>query len=313
MKQKEMRAAFVEALIDKAKDDDRVMIVDADLGKAGATGQFASVYPERKINVGVAEANMVGVAAGLASVGKVPFAQTFGCFAARRVFDQFFISAAYAKLGVKLVGTDPGVAAAFNGGTHMPFEDIGLMRNVPNLPIIEPSDPISCQELTKKAVDYPGPMYIRLHRKPLNVLYSSNEKFEIGKSKVLKDGGSGATVILSLGGILVNEALKAAEILTEKKVPVIVIDVLSVKPLDEELILEKARNASMVITCENHQTATGLCSAVSELFVKNRVSVPFSSIGIKDEFGQVGTENWLKEYYKLTAKDIVAVINGEEK
>ena len=308
MESKEMRAAFVETLIQMAENDERIVLIDADLGKAGSTGNFSEKYPERKINVGVAEANMVGVAAGLSSVGKVPFAQTFGCFASRRVFDQFFISAAYAKLNVKLVGTDPGVAAAFNGGTHMPFEDLGLMRNIPGLPVVEPSDPESCAGTLKTAAGYPGSMYIRLHRKPLPVLYKKGETFEIGKARLLKDGGRGAVVLIALGGIMVGEALKAAETLEQQGRKTTVIDALYLKPLDESLIMEHIREAAAVVSCENHQVSTGLGSAVADLMIDNRCSIPLARIGIQDVFGQVGTEAWLKEHYKLTAEDIVAAV-----
>ncbi|GAB1483177.1 transketolase family protein [Treponema sp.] len=241
MESKEMRAVFAETLVSLAQADERIVLIDADLGKAAATGSFASAFPTRKINVGVAEANMIGVAAGMASAGKIPFAQTFACFASRRVFDQFFISAAYAHLGVKLIGTDPGIAAAYNGGTHMPFEDIGIMRTVPLLPILEPSDPVSLAALLRASATFEGPTYLRMYRKPLPVRYSRDEKFEIGKSKILHDGGKGAVVLLALGGIMLGEALGAADLLAQEGIATTVIDVLSVKPLDSELLLSLAR------------------------------------------------------------------------
>lgn len=307
---KEMRSVFVETLIDLAKTDDRIVLLDADLGKAGATGTFAAAFPERHLNAGVAEANMVGLAAGLASTGKIPFAQSFACFASRRVFDQFFISAAYAQLPVKLVGTDPGVGAAFNGGTHMPFEDLGLMRMVPGLPILEPSDPRSCQALLQAAAHYAGPVYIRLYRKPLPFLYGPEETFELGKAKVLKNGPTGSVVLLALGGIMVQEALKAAALLEAQGTSVTLIDVLSLKPLDRDLILAKASGARAVVTCENHQIHGALGSAVAELMAEQRLAIPFARVGIRDQFGEVGTEQWLKEHFKLNAESIVDTVKS---
>jgi transketolase len=178
---KEMRAVYAETLIKLGAVNKNIVVVEADLMRATGTTPFAKAYPDRAVNVGVAEANMVGIAAGMSTEGKIPFAATFGCFASRRVFDQFFISANYAQLNVKLVGTDPGVTAAFNGGTHMPFEDLGLMRMVPKLVIIEPSDPVSLAALVEKAADYYGCVYIRLQRKTAPAIYKEGETFEFGK------------------------------------------------------------------------------------------------------------------------------------
>ncbi len=300
-----MRTVFIQTLTALAAQNDRIVLIDADLGKAGATAAFAQAYPERHINVGVAEANMIGVAAGLASVGKIPVAQTFGCFASRRVFDQFFISACYAHLPVKLVGTDPGVSAAFNGGTHMPFEDLGTMRLIPDLTIIEPSDPVSLAGLLPEVLAQKKPAYIRLYRKPLPVLYSEGEQFQLGKSKVLRHGGPNSVLLIALGGIMVQEALEAAKILEAQGISVTLIDVLTLKPIDTEGLLSAMKNARAVISCENHQIHGALGSAVAELMAEHRIHKPFVRIGIRDEFGQVGTEQWLKEHYKLDSPSIV--------
>lgn len=304
METKEMRTVFINTLVESARKDERIVLIDADLGKAGATASFAQTFPERHINVGVAEANMIGVAAGLATVGKIPVAQTFGCFASRRVFDQFFISVSYAKLPVKLVGTDPGISAAFNGGTHMPFEDLGTMRLIPGLTIVEPSDPISLAALLPQLLDLDSPIYLRLYRKPLPTLYPENEPFRIGKSKVLRQGGPGSILIIALGGIMVNEALEAAKILESRGVSATVIDALTLKPLDKDGLLSAMQSAQAVLSCENHQIHGALGSAVAELMAEYRVSLPFARVGIRDEFGQVGTEQWLKTHYKLDSASI---------
>lgn len=304
METREMRTVFINTLVETAKEDDRIVLIDADLGKAGATAAFAQTFPDRHINVGVAEANMIGVAAGLASIGKLPIAQTFGCFASRRVFDQFFISVGYTHLPVTLVGTDPGISAAFNGGTHMPFEDLGTMRLIPTMTIVEPSDPVSLAALLPQILTQEKPSYIRLHRKPLPLLYNEGERFQIGKCKVLRQGGAGSILLIALGGIMVNEALEAAKLLEAKGQSVTVIDTLTVKPLDSEGILSALSQAKAVLTCENHQVCGALGSAVAELMAEHRVSLPFSRIGIRDQFGEVGTEQWLKNHFKLDSLSI---------
>ncbi|HET7839079.1 MAG TPA: transketolase family protein, partial [Rectinemataceae bacterium] len=180
METKEMRAAYAETLVELAASNPEIVVLEADLMRATGTGSFQKAYPDRLVNVGVAEANMVGIASGLSATGKIPFASTFGCFASRRAFDQFFLSANYARLNVKLVGTAPGVTAAFNGGTHMPFEDLALMRAIPGLRIAEPSDPASCAALVREAAALYGCVYLRLPRKAAPYLYGPEESFEFG-------------------------------------------------------------------------------------------------------------------------------------
>ncbi len=303
MKTKEMRAAYCDELISLATENDKIVNLEADLMKASGTVRFKEAFPKQSIDCGIAEANMVGIASGLSNVGFIPFCATFGCFASRRVFDQFFLSANYAQLSVNLTGTDPGVSAAFNGGTHMPFEDIGLMKNIPNLKIVEPSDATSVRAFTKLHSEAEGCSYTRLHRKDMPVLYSDAEVFEYGKAKVLKDGSEVA--ILALGAIEVGEALVAANELSKKGVSAAVIDILSIKPIDEELILKYAKKTGKIITCENHQVHTGLASEVAMILFNNKVMADFKTIGVHDEFGQVGTLDFLLDYYKMSAKYIV--------
>jgi transketolase len=301
MAEKEMRAVYCDTLIKFAAEDARICVVEADLMKASGTMPFKATYPERAIDVGVAEANMLGVSAGLSVAGKIPFAASFGCFASRRVFDQFFISANYARLNVKLTGTDPGVTAAFNGGTHMPFEDIGMMRLIPGLTILEPSDPVSFEKLVEACAVHYGCTYMRLHRKPVAPIYKADESFSLGKGKLLRDGKD--LTVIALGALLVPEALKAAEALEKQGVSVAVIDILSVKPLDRELILDYASKTGCIITAENHQVACGLGGAVAELCAGERPT-PIAMVGVHDECGQVATQDWLQNYYKLTAAEI---------
>jgi transketolase len=247
---------------------------------------------------------MVGLASGLSAAGKIPFAATFACFASRRTYYQFFISANYAQLNVKLIGTDPGVTAAFNGGTHMPFEDLALMRVIPRLTIVEPSDAWSAAALVKEAAEKYGCVYIRFPRKPVPVLYSETDKFEFGKAKVLKQGKD--VCFVALGSLMVNECLKASELLAAGGIDAGVLDVLTLKPIDREAVLGQAAKVRAVISAENHQIIGGLGSAVAELLAENSYQGKFRRIGIEDEFGQVGTQDYLTKHYGLDAETIAA-------
>jgi transketolase len=296
-----MRDAYAEALIELAAEDPSIVALHADLSGADGTLAFDRRFPDRSFNVGVAEANMVGIAAGLSSRGKIPFADTFAVFASRRVFDQFFISANYARLNVKLVGSDPGITAQFNGGTHMSFEDIGIMRTVPGLVIFEPCDTVSLKALVKRAAYHPGCTYMRLHRKDANVIYADAETFELGRGKVLRDGSD--VTIIAMGFVLVPEALKAAERLESDGISAAVIDMHTVKPVDRDLVLRCAAKTTSVVTLENHQIRGGLGSAVAELLAEAG-SGRLERIGIEDEFGEVGLIPWLLERYRLSGEHV---------
>jgi transketolase len=314
MESREMRVVYAETLVRLGAANSNIVVLEADLMRATGTGAFAKAYPDRAINVGVAEANLVGVAAGMSAEGKIPFAATFACFASRRAFDQFFVSANYARLNVKLVGTDPGVCAAFNGGTHMPFEDLTLMRVIPGLTVIEPSDPVSLAALVEAAATHQGCVYLRLQRKPAPILYPADERFALGQAKVLRsgspDGKPAQAVIVALGALMVGEALKAADALAGEGLSVAVIDALSLKPLDSALILDWARKTKKIITCENHQKRGALGSAVAEALAESGTVCRFARIGVDDEFGEVGTQDWLADRFKLTAPHIAAAIKA---
>ncbi|MHB9152243.1 MAG: transketolase family protein [Spirochaetales bacterium] len=299
---KEMRTVYAETLVRLAADDPRIVVLEADLMRATGTGLFKDAYPERMINVGVAEANLLGVAAGLAAEGKHPFAATFGCFASRRAFDQFFISCAYAKLPVTLVGTDPGVSAAYNGGTHMPFEDIGIMRTVPALDIVEPSDAVSLEAFVMALAASPRAGYMRLHRKAVDPIYAKGESFALGKGKLLREGED--LLIVALGAIMVPAALEAAARLAAEGINAAVIDALCAKPLDAELILSWAKKTGAVLTAENHQIAGGLGSAVAELLAETGAAL-LTRVGVVEAFGEVGTQDYLAAHFGLNAETIV--------
>ena len=305
MAEPEMRAVYAATLVELAAEDPSICVLEADLAKATGTGPFAKAYPDRYFNVGVAEANLVGVASGLSATGRKPFAATFGCFASRRAYDQFFLSANYAGLGVVLVGTDPGVTAGFNGGTHMPLEDLTLMRVIPGLAIVEPSDAVSLRAAVRLAAAREGCTYLRLQRKAAPARYPDGESFEFGKGKELRRGGD--LTLVALGALMVSEALKAAELLSAGGVEASVIDAFTLAPLDRELILSRASASGRVVSCENHRVTGGLGSAVAELIAEVGIKARLARIGVgADEFGEVGTQDWLAGRFRLTAEHIAA-------
>lgn len=299
----EMRTVYGDLLTELATTDERIVVLDADLMRANGTTGFKKQFPERTFDVGVAEANMVGVSAGLSAVGLIPFPATFTCFAARRTFDQFFISANYAQQNVKLTGTDPGVAAAFNGGTHMSFEDIGLMRTIPKVVICEPSDPVSLRALLPQIAFRYGSSYLRLHRKPITHLYDPSMTFELGKGVLIAEGTD--VTLIAAGAICVAEAIGAAQQLAADGISAAVVDMHTIKPIDAELIEQQARATGAIVTIENHQIHGGLGSAVAEVLT-DRAPVPQRRIGVRDEFGEVGTQEYLQERFGLTAASIAA-------
>ncbi len=297
----EMRDAYINELIRIAKEDERVVVLDADLMHSNNTYKFKEAFPQRGINVGVQEANMIGLAAGLSATGKIPFAHTFTCFAARRDLDQIYISVAYAKLNVKVVATDPGVMAAYNGGTHMSFGDMGIMREIPTMTVIEPTDSVMMKALVSQIAYTYGPFFVRVFRKKPVKIYEEGSTFEIGKGITLRDGKD-LTIIAS--GMMVAESLKASKMLEQKGVNARVVDVFTLKPIDKELIVRCAEETGAIVTAENHNFINGLGSGVSEVLVEN-VPVPMERVGVHDQFGEVGDVSYLKKRFGLTAEDIV--------
>ena len=300
--EKAMRDVYCDTLLDIAEKDDRLLLLDADLMAALGVSRFAKKYPEKTINCGIQEANMFGVAAGLSARGKVPFAHTFATFATRRACDQIFMSGAYAGLNVKVVGSDPGVTAALNGGTHMPFEDIGIMRTIPTMTIIEPTDSTMLEFVIREAMDTYGMFYIRLSRKKMIKVFEKGSKFSLDKAILLRQG-TDVTIIAS--GILVAEALKAAEELEKHGISAQVVNVFVIKPIDKQMIIECAGKTGAVVTAENHNIMNALGSAVAEVLAEN-IPVPMERVGVNDEFGEVGDVESLKIRFGLTADNIVA-------
>lgn len=299
-----MRDVYCKTLIKLASKNENIVALDADLMNSMGMMPFQKAYPERTFDVGIQEANMVGVAAGMSAVGLIPFAHSFGPFATRRCFDQIFLSCAYAKLNVKITGSDPGVTAAFNGGTHMPFEDMGILRNVPNITIIEPVDNAMLKDVLEQIADKYGVFYTRLLRKNAVKIYEEGSTFEIGKAVPLRDGKD---VTIFATGIMVDEALKAAEELDKEGISVRVLNMFTIKPIDKEAIVKCAEETGAIVTCENHSIINGLGSAVAEVILEN-MPVPLERVGVYDKFGQVGPVDYLKEQYNLTYKDIMSKV-----
>ena len=298
---KEMRSYFSGKLTELARNNADVVFLGADLLGTISMGGFLKEFPERGLNVGIAEANMIGIAAGMSVTGKIPFVYSFAPFVTRRVFDQVFLSCAYAKANVKIIGSDPGVTAAFNGGTHMPFEDVGIMRTVPEMTIIEPTDGVMLEWALEEAAKNYGNYYIRILRKGCLKIYEDGSKFEMGKANKIREG-SDVTLIAS--GIMVAEALKAAEMLADKGISARVLDMFTIKPIDAEAIIAAAAETGAIVSCENHNVIGGLGSAISEVLVQN-TTCPVEMVGIKDVFGEVGPENYLRERFNLMPSDIV--------
>ncbi len=297
----EMREVYCQALIDAAKNDSRIVVVEADLMNCIKTGPFKKAYPDRFFNVGIAEANMIGVSAGLATCGKIPFCSSFGTFATRRCYDQIFISVAYSKQNVKIVGTDPGICAEINGGTHMPLEDMGIMRGIPQMLCVEPTDSAMLKALMPQIIDYKGATYIRLQRKKAETVYSEKDSFDLFKAKSIKEGKD-ATIIAS--GIMVSKAIEASEQLKDMGYDVGVVNTFTWKPIDEQAIIDCAKKSDAIVVAENHNIRNGLFSAVAEVVVNN-CPVPMESVAVMDEFGEVGKMPYLSERFGLQTSNIV--------
>jgi transketolase len=296
----EMRQMYARTLVELAKGNPNVIALEADLMSAISTNKIVNEIPTQIINSGIMEANMIGVAAGLSLTGKIPYVHTFGQFATRRTFDQLFVSGSYAKTNIKILGSDAGVTAEHNGGTHMAFEDLGLVRLLPQATVYEVSDSTMLRYLLKKIEKEHGIHYIRTIRKNAVKLYDENEVFEDGKGKVLREG-SDVTIIAS--GIMVAESLKAADLLHEEGIEATVIDMFSIKPIDKDLIVKYAGKTGAVVTAENHNVIGGLGSAVAEV-LSEHCPTRMRRIGVKEQFGQVGKLEYLKQFYQLTPKDI---------
>ncbi len=295
------RESFGKALVELGKGNENVVVLTADLAGATKTSLFEKEFPDRFINVGIAEQNMIGISAGLATTGKIPFASTFAMFAAGRAYDQIRNSVAYPKLNVKICGTHAGVTVGEDGATHQMLEDLSLMRSIPNMTVLCTSDDVQTRWAIKEMAKIDGPVYIRLARVATPVIYDENQKFEIGKMVQIGDG-TDATVFAT--GVEVAEALKAKEELEKENINIRVVDVHTIKPIDREMIIKCARETKKLITIEDHSIIEGLGTAVCEV-LSEECPTKVVRMGMQDRFGKSGKAEQLLKYFKLDSQAII--------
>ena len=299
------RDAYGNALLILGAENPNVVVLDADLSKSTKTADFGKKYPERFFNMGIAEANLLGTAAGLATAGKIPFASTFAIFAVGRAFEQIRNSIAYPKLNVKIAATHSGITVGEDGGSHQAIEDVAIMRAVPNMVVLVPADGEETRQVIMAAAKYIGPVYIRMGRLAVPLLFGEDYHFEIGKANVLKEG---TDVAIMANGLMVSMALEAAEELSTEGISVSVVNVASVKPLDEETIVRIAKQTKAVVTAEEHNIIGGLGSAIAEV-LGEKSPTPMVRVGLKDTFGESGRPQELLEKYGLTTAELVKAVH----
>ena len=304
MEKKSTRVAYGEALVKLGKVNKDVVVLEADLSKSTMTAYFKKEFPERHINVGIAEADMIGTAAGIATTGKIPFASTFAHFAAGRAFDQIRNSVTYPKLNVKICPTHAGVSLGEDGGSHQSVEDMALMRAIPGMVVLSPADAVETEKMVFAVAEYEGPVYVRLGRLNIPVLFDENYKFEIGKAATLREGND---VAILATGLMVSEALEAAKLLEEKGVKARVVNVSTIKPLDTETVLKAAKECKFIVTSEEHSVIGGLGSAVSE-YLSEVHPAKVVKHGIQDVFGQSADGETMLTNYGLRAKDVAETV-----
>ena len=301
---KSTRQAYGEALVELGRQNNNVVVLDADLTKSTKTNLFQEEFPERHINVGIAEADLIGTAAGLATCGKIPFASTFAMFAAGRAFEQIRNTVAYPKLNVKIAPTHAGISVGEDGGSHQSIEDISLMRSIPGMVVLSPADATETKKMIFAAAEYNRPVYIRMGRLDVPVLFDDSYDFQIGVANTVKEG---TDVTILATGLMTARALEAAEKLESEGVSVRVINVGTIKPLDGETVLKAAKETKFIVTAEEHSVIGGLGSAVSE-FLSETYPTLVKKVGIYDVFGQSGKAEELLEKYELTATKLISVI-----
>ena len=294
------RDVFSETILKLRRQHDNIVVLDADVLPSNKLRSFAEEFPNALVQVGIAEQNMVGIAAGLSTIDIVPFATTFACFLSRRAYDQVTLSVAYPKLNVKLVGTYCGLFSGKNGATHQSLEDIAIMRALPNMVVLVPADAIETEQMTRFCYSYNGPVYFRIPRDPIPDLIPPDYKYQLGKSTTLRQGRDASIISI---GVMTHLGLQAAEELRDVGINVKVINMSTVKPIDNKAIIDCARQTGAIVTVENHNIVGGLGSAVAEVLGEN-FPVPFKRIGVEDRFGKSGTNEQMMEYFGLTVGNI---------
>ena len=299
------RDSYGAALVELAKDHPDVVVLDADLAAATKTGVFKKAYPDRHFDCGIAESNMMATAAGMAAMGLVPFASSFAMFAAGRAFEQVRNSIGYPHLNVKIGATHGGISVGEDGASHQCCEDFALMRSIPGMTVLCPADDVEAKAAVKAAYEHEGPVYLRFGRLAVPVLHEEESfRFEIGKGEVLRDGSDVAIIAT---GLMVAEAVEAAKTLAEAGISARVINICTIKPLDEELVVKAAKETGAIVTAENHNVTCGLGSVVANCLSRNAPTVQ-EFVGVQDQFGQVGPQDFLMDEYGLRAANIVAAV-----
>lgn len=296
----DLRDIYANKLLELMEKDQRIVAIDADLAKANGTLMLRKKFPDRAFDVGVAEANMACIAAGMASYGMIPFIGSFSPFATRRICDQIALSIAYAKSNVKIIGSDPGISAELNGGTHMSMEDIGVLRSIPGLVIMEACDGIELEQMVAAMAAFDGPVYMRLFRKSLSDIHSPEYHFQWNQTDLLQEGRD---VSIFASGIMVHEAKQAVALLKQDGIDAELINVHTIKPIDRDGVVASAKKTGAVVTAENHNVIGGLASAVAEVLIQE-CRVPLEKIGVQDHFGEVSFMPYLKQKYGMMAQDI---------
>ncbi len=296
----QVREAFGEALVKVGRENANVVVLDADLATSTKVIYFAEEFPERFFEMGVCEQNMIGVAAGFARMGKIPFTSTFGVFASKRACDQVSILVVYPHLNVKIIGAYSGIVSGNNGATHQAIEDVAIMRAMPGMVVIDPADEVEMTQAVKAKVEYDGPVYLRLTRDEWPVVCPPDSRFRIGKACIAREGKD---VTLIGSGMMVSQCVEAARILAQEGIESKVINISSIKPIDVECIVKAARETQCVVTAENHSILGGLGSAIAETLVENE-PVPLIRVGLQDTFGECGTNEELLDKYGMSPKHI---------
>ena len=304
MKKIATRESYGNALVELGKNFDNVVVLDADLAAATKTGVFKKNFPDRFFDCGIAEANLIDVAAGMSTLGLVPFASSFAMFAAGRAFEQVRNTIGYPHLNVKICAPHGGISVGEDGASHQCCEDFALMRSIPGMVVMCPSDDVEARQMVHAAYKYEGPVYIRFGRSAAPIFHDENYKFEIGKGEIVRNGKD---IAIIANGLMVYEAIKAAEILEGEKISARVINLATIKPLDEEIILQAAKDCGKIITVEEHNIIGGLGEAVCS-FLSENCPVPVKRIGVNDEFGHSGPAVDLLKEFGLSAENIVATV-----
>jgi len=304
-----MRAAFGEELVQIGSQNEKLVVIDADISKSTCTDKFANTFPARALNVGVAEQDAVGIAAGLATTGLIPLVSTYAVFASMRACEQIRTSVCYPNLNVKVVASHGGIQVGADGVTHQAIEDLSIMRSLPGMTVVHPADALSTRKALRAIMEIRGPVYMRLCRNDVPDIYQENDEFQIGKGRYWRSSSDAEATIIAIGA-MVSKALQAADILKELGIPTCVVEIHTLKPLDKEMVLECAKRMKRIVTVEDHNIIGGLGSAVAEVIAEAGLGVPLRRLGLQDVFAESGPPETLMEKYGLGVNQIVAAVQG---